>query len=418
MEDGMRAARSEVLLYLDGDLRNLRQDLIARMTEPILGGQADFVKARFTRAAGRVTTLTARPLLRTFFPELAHLEQPLSGIMAARKSLLEQLAFENDYGVDVGLLVDAVVAGARVAEVDVGHVDHESQPLAQLGDMATQVARTLLDRAARHGRLRSAQLRDVADLERRGRASLATVAQKLGPASRLALFDMDGTLLRDRFIVELAQRTNRRAALSLFLDNPTLSAAERTRRIATLVRGVPLERFVEAARHLPLSPGAVEAVVGLRQRGYRVGIVTDSYDVAAETVRRRVFADFWVANSLRFRRGRATGHVQAPTAFAHDAGCPRHPVCKVNLIHHLSAAVGLDPGQVLAVGDSDNDVCLLRAAGLGVAFRPKTSRVQAAAGFVIEDSLAEVLDLVDADLAREPVAGAGWFGEVVPEART
>ena len=82
----MREARSEFVLYLDGDLRGLREDLIERMAAPLLGGEADFVKARFTRAAGRVTVLTARPLLRTYFPEIGHFEQPLSGVMAARRS--------------------------------------------------------------------------------------------------------------------------------------------------------------------------------------------------------------------------------------------------------------------------------------------------------------------------------------------
>src|SRR5687767_408525 len=93
MEDGMRAARNDVLLYLDGDLQGLAPDLIERMTQPITDNLADFVKARFTRAAGRVTVLTARPLLRTYFPELGHFEQPLSGIMAARRSLLQTMRF-------------------------------------------------------------------------------------------------------------------------------------------------------------------------------------------------------------------------------------------------------------------------------------------------------------------------------------
>src|SRR5688572_6991624 len=104
MEDGTREARNEVILFLDADLTGLHESAIERMAEPLLNDEADFVKARFKRAAGRVTMLTARPLLRTYFPELSYFAQPLSGIMAARKSLLDQLSFENDYGVDIGLL--------------------------------------------------------------------------------------------------------------------------------------------------------------------------------------------------------------------------------------------------------------------------------------------------------------------------
>lgn len=149
MEDGVRLARNEVLVYLDGDLKGLAGNLIERLTLPIFELQADFVKAKFTRAAGRVTVLTARPLLRMLFPELAHFEQPLGGIIAAKRSLLTTLRFEDDYGVDIGLLIDAAAAKARIIEVDVGHIEHDSQPLESLEEMATQVARTVLQRAIR-----------------------------------------------------------------------------------------------------------------------------------------------------------------------------------------------------------------------------------------------------------------------------
>ncbi len=107
MRDGLLVAQNDVLVYLDGDLSGLHEDLIARLVAPLLAGQADFVKASFTREAGRVTTLTARPLLQTFFPELNHIQQPLGGLIAARRKWLERLRFEDDYGVDVGLLLDA-----------------------------------------------------------------------------------------------------------------------------------------------------------------------------------------------------------------------------------------------------------------------------------------------------------------------
>lgn len=68
MEDGLQAAQTEFLLYLDGDLHGLRSDLIRRMTRPLVAGAADFVKAKFARRAGRVTALTAKPLLRPIFP--------------------------------------------------------------------------------------------------------------------------------------------------------------------------------------------------------------------------------------------------------------------------------------------------------------------------------------------------------------
>jgi len=107
MADGARVAQSEIFVYLDGDLKGLRSGIISDLARPLIAGQAEFVKARFGRGGGRVTELTAKPMLKVFFPELAHFNQPLGGIIAARKSLLQQLMFEDGFGVDIGLLIDA-----------------------------------------------------------------------------------------------------------------------------------------------------------------------------------------------------------------------------------------------------------------------------------------------------------------------
>ena len=393
MEDGMRVARNEVLVYLDGDLQGLAPDLIERMTRPITDNQADFVKARFTREAGRVTVLTARPLLRTYFPELADFAQPLSGIIAARRSLLQTLRFENDYGVDIGLLIDAAMAKARIAEVDVGHIEHDSQPLEVLGEMATQVARALLDRATRCGRHRASYITEVRERERLRKADLPNALGSLPQAEKLALFDMDGVLLNGRFIVGLAEASGKRDELSQWLDNCSVSAEERTRRIAAIFAGVPRDLFESVARAMPLTAGAIDVVVGLRKQGYRVGIVTDSFQVVAEIVRRRVFADFAFSSLMRFQRGKASGNVTLCPAMTHPHGCQEHDLCKRNVLLHIVERTGIDPANVLAVGDGNNDICLLKAVGTSVAFEPKTEEVRAAAQTVITASLLPVLSL-------------------------
>src|SRR5688500_8540981 len=206
MEDGMRAAKNGTVLFLDGDLTGLEQLVIEAMVAPIFNESADFVKAKFSRAAGRVTMLTAKPLIRTYFPELRQFDQPLSGIMAARKSLLEQLRFENDYGVDIGLLIDASLARARLAEVDIGAIEHRNQSLTALGEMATQVARAVLERAARANRLRASFIRESKENERIESLNLDGLLRRVpATAEKIALFDMDGVLLNGRFIVNLAR---------------------------------------------------------------------------------------------------------------------------------------------------------------------------------------------------------------------
>jgi len=391
MEDGLRESRGDVIVYLDGDLRGLDRGFLERLVEPIRDGRADFAKARFSRSAGRVTTLTAKPLLETFFPELAHFAQPLGGIVAVRRNLLERLSFEADYGVDLALLIDAHFAGARMIEVDIGHLEHDSQTLEALGDMAKQVVRALLHRAERHGRLSIGQVHEVEEVERQANAEFTRVAGRMGGVERLALFDMDGTLLRDRSVLELARRTGRLRQVSEYLDNPAFTATGRTRRIAECLAGVPRADFVEVARSMPLSEGAAETIIALRKRGYRVGIVSDSFRIVTEVVRRRVFADFSVANLLRFRAGAATGDVQLSPLFQHGNGCRDHEVCKWNALLHIEEKLAIPAERVLAVGDGANDICLLREAGLGIAFEPKTAELERAADRVIRGDLRQVL---------------------------
>jgi len=403
MDDGLRAASGEVIVYLDGDLRGLDPEFITKLVDPIVRDEADFVKARFSRSAGRVTTLTAKPLLETFFPELANFNQPLGGIIAVRRPLLERLSFETDYGVDLALLIDAHFAGARIAEVDIGHLEHDSQPLEALAEMAKQVVRALLHRAEKHGRLTIEQIQEVEEVERQANAEFDLALGRMGRVEKLALFDMDGTLLRDRSVVALATRTERLESVQHYLDNPSYSAEERTRRIAECLRGIPRSEFVELARSLELSPGAAETVIALRRLGYRVGLVSDSFRIVTEIVRRRVFADFSIANLLRFRGGVSTGEISLAPIFKHPRGCVEHEICKWNALMHVEEKIGVRAANVLAVGDSANDLCLLRRAGCGIAYEPKSKSLEGVAQRVVQGDMRQILDVV-----AMPTAGHGW----------
>jgi glucosyl-3-phosphoglycerate synthase len=104
---------------------------------------------------GRVTELTARPLLNVLYPELAVIRQPLAGEIAARAELLRSLSFATGYAVDVALLIDAwrKVGLGAIGQVDLDVRQNRHQPLHDLSPMATAVARAILIRLRREGRL-------------------------------------------------------------------------------------------------------------------------------------------------------------------------------------------------------------------------------------------------------------------------
>lgn len=390
MSDGIRAATNEFLVFLDGDLSSLQPELVPLLTQPLQDETADFVKAKFSRTAGRVTILTARPLLQTFFPELNHIEQPLGGIISARRSLLLKIPLETDYGVDVGLLIDAVQSGAKIAQISIGRIEHDSQQLEVLGDMARQVSRAILTRASQYGRLSAKQVEEVEEIERSNKIELNSLLTRVRGATNLAIFDMDGTLVRGRFVNSLAHRINCQQELDRFLDNPDYTSEQRIQRIAELFAGTPRQTFEDVASQLELMPGARELIVRLRSRGYRVGIISDSYFVATEIIRRRVFADFSIAHLMRFREGIATGRVTVSSAMQHPFGCREHVICKQNALLHLGQQLQINPARLLVVGDGKPDCCMFKSAGVSFAFEPKCQEVADSADFVIQEDLLQI----------------------------
>ena len=149
---GYSQAECDIIAFIDADIYNLTSKKVESMIKPILLGEAEITKTKFSRASGRVTELTAKPLLNFFFPEISF-EQPLSGQFAARKDTLKKINFEKDYGVDVGIVIDADVLGISILEVDIGAIEHDMSPLADLNMMANEVVRTIISRANKYGRV-------------------------------------------------------------------------------------------------------------------------------------------------------------------------------------------------------------------------------------------------------------------------
>lgn len=152
IKTGFKNSKGDIVVFLDADLQNLTKSQVDNIIKPIMDGDADITKTKFKREAGRVTELTAKPLLNFFFPEIKF-DQPLSGQFAAKRKFLNKIKLEDDYGVDVGIVLDADVLGMRVKEVDIGKIDHIMSTLTELNLVATEVVRTIVDRATAYGRI-------------------------------------------------------------------------------------------------------------------------------------------------------------------------------------------------------------------------------------------------------------------------
>lgn len=151
------ASAGSVICYLDGDVRNFEAHFVTRLVAPLLEQpETIMVKGYYRRpmadapdGGGRVTELVARPLLSRLFPALTGFVQPLAGEYAVRRDALESLPFVEGWGVDLGLLVDAVTryGVAAVGQADLGVREHRNRPLDDLGPQALAVLVVALRRA-------------------------------------------------------------------------------------------------------------------------------------------------------------------------------------------------------------------------------------------------------------------------------
>ena len=153
----LRRCSTDLVAFIDADLTELSPDRLRQLVEPLLtDSHVQLVKGAFRRkctadgsGAGRVTMLTARPLLSLLHPELSSLQEPLSGLFAGRVETLGSLWLDCDYGVDIGIVLDIATMFGRssIVEVDLGEISHRKRDLTSLSITAEQVARAILARS-------------------------------------------------------------------------------------------------------------------------------------------------------------------------------------------------------------------------------------------------------------------------------
>lgn len=157
----------DIVLWIDTDILNINPRFVYGLIGPLLTHpELQFVKGFYrrpirvgnrTRASGggRVTELTARPLLNLFFPELSGVVQPLSGEYGGRRSALEQLPFFSGYGVETGLLIDVFerYGLSAIGQVDLLERIHHNQPLEALSLMSFAIIQVVIRKLEkRYGR--------------------------------------------------------------------------------------------------------------------------------------------------------------------------------------------------------------------------------------------------------------------------
>ena len=209
----------------------------------------------------------------------------------------------------------------------------------------------------------------------------------------LIAFDMDSTLINIECIDEIADAVGRKAEVAAITEaamrGEIVDFKDSLRRRVTLLKGVSVTSMDEVFRErLKLNPGAAELVRACKNAGLKVLLVSGGFTFFADRVQELLDIDFTRANVLEIENGMLTGHL---------IDQPWGDICdgeeKRRMLLETCSQLGITPMQAIAVGDGANDLPMMGAAGLSVAFHAKPKVREQAMVAINEGGLDRLLEL-------------------------
>lgn len=205
---------------------------------------------------------------------------------------------------------------------------------------------------------------------------------------RMVCMDVDSTFVQSELIDELGELMHCKDAIARITESAMRGELDFRQALAErvkLLKGLTLERARTLLNQIPFTPGAESLVRTLKALGFKVGLVSGGFTFFVDELRERFALDFAFANELEVENGVFTGRTKGPVIDA---------ACKAQTLRDMAAKFGYRAEQTIAVGDGANDMLMLQAAGLGIAFRAKP-KLQAVADISLnQSSLNELLLLM------------------------
>jgi phosphoserine phosphatase len=215
---------------------------------------------------------------------------------------------------------------------------------------------------------------------------------------RLVVMDVDSTLVQGEVIEMLAERAGCREQVAAVTDaamRGDLDFEQSLRDRVALLEGLDATALDDVYDAITLAPGARTLVRTLKRLGYRFGIVSGGFTRVTDRIAADLGIDFAAANELEVVDGRLTGRIVGPVV--DRAG-------KAEALRRFARETGVAPAATVAIGDGANDLDMLSAAGLGIAFNAKPVVQQAADTAVNVPYLDAIMYLLG--ISREEVEAA------------
>ena len=213
----------------------------------------------------------------------------------------------------------------------------------------------------------------------------------------LVAFDMDSTLINIECVDEIAAAAGRKAEVAAITEaamrGEITDYASSLRQRLALLRGVPVSALEEVfTQRLQLNPGVDTFVEACRAAGLKTLLVSGGFTFFSDRVRARLKLDFARANVLEVAEGKLTGGlVRRPWGEVVDG------TEKKRVLLEVAELLGLQTAQTIAVGDGANDLPMMGAAGLSIAFHAKPAVREQAMLSIVEGGLDRALTVLLAD---------------------
>jgi phosphoserine phosphatase len=211
---------------------------------------------------------------------------------------------------------------------------------------------------------------------------------------KLVVFDMDGTLIKDKGIFVIAERKGFLDELLRLLRNEEIHYYMRSIEVAKLLKGYKINEFLEIFRKIKLQNNVEKIIKVLKKNNIKSAIASDSYKFLADDLKKRLGINYAFANDLIVNNDVITGELVINNKdltkdvfngriFSINKGC---------IIEQLSNDLGININDTIAVGDGRVDISMIEKAGLGIAFNaPDEVRKHAK---VITDDLGIILEYI------------------------
>lgn len=367
LKKGLDASKNDIILFLDADLENITSEKISKIVMPVINDEVDVARGAFTRARGRVTEYAVKPMMQILFPE-SHYRQPISGQVCAKKEFLKQIDFEDRYGVDIGILFDAIQEGQRIIEVDIGELIHKANPDSNITEMSRQVLETMIKKA---GLIQHKYKLIVFTLDETliARSALKNIYSKLGLSDKI------------------------KNSVDQFRQNK-ISSGRNIRNMAKTLKGTSLEKIEKIVYNAPLTQYAIEVIGALQRRRYKVVIISSNFSPIVQCIARRlgVNQDSVDCIYLEHKDGILTGKISAASQkrwFNKKGDIVFGPSLKQILRSNKTKAI-----ETIMVANSPKAIPLQNTVGLSIAYNPKNKKLRNIADKTI-NVLAEILALVE-----------------------